>query len=94
VVAIFQPSRLTVTLFISSSGNEAEQGESIDAVQGAFKSALTEVDFDCGYSCVDSNNIQRSVDGTWRKRLYKRTDKINYEFGGYELAFASFELSS
>jgi len=23
---------------------------------------------------------------------YKRTDKINYEFGGYDLAFASFEL--
>jgi S-adenosylmethionine decarboxylase len=93
VVAIFQPSRLTLTLFISSRGNEAEQGESIEAVQHAFKLALTEADFDCGYSCVDSKNIQQSVDGNW-KRLYKRTDKINYEFGGYELAFASFELRS
>ena len=26
--------------------------------------------------------------------LYKRTDKINYEFGGYDLAFATFELRS
>lgn len=93
VVAIFQPARLTLTLFISSRGNEAEQGESIEAVQRAFKLALTEADFDCGYSCIDSNNIQQNVDGNW-KRLYKRTDKINYEFGGYELAFASFELRS
>ena len=93
VVAIFQPSRLTLTLFISSRGNEAEQGESIEAVQRAFKLALTEADFDGGYSCVDSNNIPRSADGNW-KRLYKRTDKINYEFGGYELAFASFETRS
>jgi len=93
VVAIFQPSRLTLTLFMSNRGNEAEQGESIEAVQRAFKLALTEADFDCGYSCVDSNDIQRTADGNW-KRLYKRTDKINYEFGGYELAFASFELRS
>jgi S-adenosylmethionine decarboxylase len=93
VVAIFQPSRLTLSLFISSRGNEAEQGESIEAVQRAFKLALTEVDFDCEYSCLDPDNIQRGVDGNW-KRLYKRTDKINYEFGGYELAFASFELRS
>ncbi|KAK7472621.1 spermidine resistance protein [Stygiomarasmius scandens] len=28
------------------------------------------------------------------KGTYKRTDKINYEFGGYDLAFASFELFS
>jgi S-adenosylmethionine decarboxylase len=24
-------------------------------------------------------------------KKYRRTDKINYEFGGYDLAFASFE---
>jgi len=82
---------LTLTLFISSRPNEAEQGENIEAVQRAFKLALTEAEFDCGYSCIDSDNISPSVNGNW-KRLYKRTDKINYEFGGYELAFASFEL--
>jgi S-adenosylmethionine decarboxylase len=93
VVAIFQPARLTFTLFISSKDNQGEEGESIEAVQSAFKLALTEADFSCEYPCVDSDDIQRSVGGN-SKRLYKRTDKINYEFGGYELAFASFELKS
>ncbi|KAJ7925152.1 S-adenosylmethionine decarboxylase [Mycena leptocephala] len=51
VVTIFQPGRLSLTLFISSEDNENDDGEK-----------------------------------------YKRTDKINYEFGGYDLAFASFEL--
>jgi len=88
VVTIFQPARLTLTLFISNGGNEAEQGESIEAIQRAFKRALTEADFGCGYPSVDSDNGQHRN----RKRLYKRTDKINYELGGYELAFASFEL--
>jgi len=72
VVAIFKPARLTLTLFISSKGTEAEQGESIESVQRAFKLALADPDLECAYSCV----------------------KINYEFGGYDLAFASFELKS
>jgi S-adenosylmethionine decarboxylase len=52
-------------------------------------------------SCVDqaSRPIEAPVDSAhraFREALtpngYKRTDKINYEFGGYDLAFASFEL--
>jgi S-adenosylmethionine decarboxylase len=81
VVNIFQPGRLSLTLFISSEDNENDQGESaIEAAQRAFKAAL----------------IPPPVDGTISVGTaipdYKRTDKINYEFGGYDLAFASFEL--
>ncbi|OCH93120.1 S-adenosylmethionine decarboxylase [Obba rivulosa] len=82
VVNIFQPGNLTLTLFISSKDNnsaEEEGGESaIEAAQRAFKAALTVPQ--------DSNGS-----GGFRG-VYKRTDKINYEFGGYDLAFASFEL--
>ncbi|KAI0371136.1 S-adenosylmethionine decarboxylase [Pilatotrama ljubarskyi] len=86
VVNIFRPGRLTLTLFISSKDNDAteeEEGESaIEAAQRAFKSALT-------LPAKRSEHGEGAFAG-----LYKRTDKINYEFGGYDLAFASFELRS
>jgi S-adenosylmethionine decarboxylase len=77
VVNIFEPSRITLTLFISSEDNDVSaEGESpIEAAQRAFKAALT--------SCGADSEIHG---------IYKRTDKINYEFGSYDLAFASFEL--
>jgi S-adenosylmethionine decarboxylase len=80
VVDIFQPGRLSLTLFISSSNiNNDEDGKTgADAAQRAFKSALTT-------PTTPRDPSQRAV-------LYKRTDKINYEFGGYDLAFASFEV--
>ncbi|KAF7315300.1 PPM-type phosphatase domain-containing protein [Mycena indigotica] len=72
VVAIFCPGRLSLTLFISSDDNEADNGDSaVEAAQRAFKAALMPEDAPV---------------------RYRRTDKINYEFGGYDLAFASFEL--
>jgi len=84
VVDIFQPGRLTLTLFISGEGNanaEEEGGDSaVEAAQRAFRAALT-------LPRPSSENQQQKFN-----RLYKRTDKINYEFGGYDLAFASFEL--
>lgn len=73
VVAVFQPSRLSVTLFISSEDDKDEN--SVEAAQKAFKAALTD-----------------NRTGQAGSRLYRRTDKINYEFGDYDLAFASFEL--
>jgi S-adenosylmethionine decarboxylase len=80
VVNIFRPARLTLTLFISSAGNdetEEEVGESaVEAAQRAFKAALT----------------SRVGDG--QTDTYKRSDKINYDFGDYDLAFASFELAT
>ncbi len=86
VVAIFRPERLTLSLFVSSGGNnEAEEvGESaIEAAQRTFKTALTSVNWTSRREAGDEYNV-----------VYKRTDKINYEFGDYDLAFASFELAS
>ena len=93
VVDIFCPGRLSLTLFISSSNNEdAEEldGESaIEAAQKAFKSAMM------GRRPLSGSSSGSDVEGSeWlrRGRRYRRTDKINYEFGGYDLAFATFEL--
>jgi S-adenosylmethionine decarboxylase len=91
VVNIFQPGRLTLTLFISSEDNanaEEEGGESaIESAQRAFKTALT--------SPKGVNGVHKAHHGNDEFRgVYRRTDKINYEFGGYDLAFASFELRS
>ncbi|CAA7259274.1 unnamed protein product [Cyclocybe aegerita] len=77
VVDIFEPGRITVTLFISSEDNDTGDESAVEAAQRAFKTALTEV------RCNKPDGLSR---------VYKRTDKINYEFGGYDLAFASFEL--
>ncbi|KAJ7262311.1 S-adenosylmethionine decarboxylase [Mycena haematopus] len=86
VVTIFQPSHLSLSLFISSEDNdndENEDGEStIEAAQRAFKTAL-----------IPPATGDKLSLGT-ELPVYKRTDKINYEFGGYDLAFASFELRS
>ena len=85
VVDIFRPARLSVTLFISSAGNdeaEEEAGESaIEAAQRAFKAALT-------------TNKSAFQDEARDVYTYTRTDKINYDFGDYDLAFASFELAT
>ncbi len=83
VVSIFRPARLTVTLFISNRDNGVTADiddicgvSPVEAAQRAFHVALT------------SQNSGASFGG----RAYRRTDKINYEFGGYDLAFSSFEL--
>jgi S-adenosylmethionine decarboxylase len=86
VVSIFRPGRLTLTLFASSAGNdetEEEEGSSaIEAAQRAFKTALTN-------GTIFTRNEGNGSDG-----VYSRTDKINYDFGDYDLAFASFELTA
>lgn len=94
VVNIFQPGRLTLTLFISSADNanaEEEGGESaIEAAQRAFKTALISPK---GINGVNGVRANGSGEAEFHG-IYKRTDKINYAFGGYDLAFASFELLS
>ena len=91
VVNIFQPGRLTLTLFISSADNsnaEEEDGESaVEAAQRAFKAALTYPGARGAKGWQAAGTEASGLSG-----LYRRTDKINYEFGGYDLAFATFEL--
>ncbi|TFL01535.1 S-adenosylmethionine decarboxylase [Pterulicium gracile] len=79
VVDIFHPGKLSLTLFISSSDNETADDEKESEVERAQRAFKRALSRD------------RTVEaGTGP---YRRTDKINYEFGGYDLAFASFELS-
>ena len=89
VVGIFRPARLTLTLFVSSAGNDEAEGEAgenaIEAAQRAFKTALTTA----GSSKLRGNAGNDGHDG-----VYVRTGKINYDFGDYDLAFASFELAA
>jgi S-adenosylmethionine decarboxylase len=82
VVSIFKPGKLSLTLFISNDHDDSTEEEdcAIEAAQRAFRAALT-------------THFQASPDDT-SPPVYKRTDKINYEFGAYDLAFATFELSS
>lgn len=93
VVDIFQPGRLSLTLFISNANNnnaeEDEDETAVEAAQRTFKSALTA---QRSVSCSSGGSV--TGDGSEQKdrMLYKRTDKINYQFGGYNLAFASFEF--
>ncbi|KAI0048314.1 S-adenosylmethionine decarboxylase [Auriscalpium vulgare] len=86
VVDIFRPGKLSLTLFISSASNdeaEEEEGETaVEAAQRAFKAALT------------SAGAGSAAESARLPCIYKRTDKINYEFGDYDLAFASFELKA
>ncbi len=77
VVAIFQPGRLTLTMFMSASTYHDARGDTeVEAAQKAFKAALR------GIECADRPG---------ETVRYNRTDKINYEFGTYDLAFATFE---
>ncbi|KAJ8522758.1 hypothetical protein ONZ45_g749 [Pleurotus djamor] len=81
VVRIFQPGRLSLTLFVSSEDNANEDGESaVEEAQKAFKAALT------------SHPLKDPLSSHGTSPAYRRTDKINYEFREYDLAFASFEL--
>jgi len=94
VVTIFKPGRLSLTLFTSSNGTDADRGDGAEAAQRAFKLALTDPGVTRDYSCPKSNGSLGQHTNGGGERVYKRTDKINYEFGGYDLAFASFELQA
>ena len=90
VVRIFEPGKLTLTLFVAADSSSADDLDAdaaddeaaVDAAQKAFKAALARV--------PPSKDACGAEGG--RAYAYKRTDKINYEFGGYDLAFATFEM--
>ncbi|TDL24205.1 S-adenosylmethionine decarboxylase [Rickenella mellea] len=94
VVRIFEPGKITLTLFVSSEDNsnaEEESGETaVDVAQRAFKAALVIPPLSLKNRTANPQlpNVSTSDSDV---RGYRRTDKINYEFGGYDLAFASFE---
>lgn len=84
VVSVFQPRRLSLTLFVSRCGPECDEN-AVEAAQKAFRNALTTK---LTSLVTDDTDVGNSIS----QQSYRRTDKINYEFGGYDLAFATFEL--
>lgn len=135
VVQIFQPGRLSLTLFVSapdsppaslesSRSNTPYASESESAMSSSI-SSLSSVEPDDAADCKETPRVapntaqlpaaaaafkldarapeedlfpegqveraQRAFYQALASRGYRRTDKINYEFGGYDLAFASFE---
>lgn len=138
VVQVFQPGRLSVTLFVSApnsrppspdstasntpyaSESESNMSSSISSLS-SVESAEAVADDDKAkdtprvaptvvapglvhaasilaldaphehFPVGDVESAQRAFLQALAARGYRRTDKINYEFGGYDLAFASFE---
>lgn len=90
VVRVFRPRRLTLTLFVSCMMDTPGEA-SVDDAHRAFARALGSLD---EISMSSGTNGTQAMNGRTKPKKYKRTDKINYEFGGYDLAFASFELRS
>jgi S-adenosylmethionine decarboxylase len=80
VVDIFRPGRISLTLFVSSEDNEeVEEERGVSAVEAAQRAFRAA--------------LTRAPEAIKSGRVYKRTDKINYEFGDYDLAFATFEVN-
>jgi S-adenosylmethionine decarboxylase len=83
VVQIFQPGHLSLTLFVTSPDDPPSlSGAANGLVNGNSQHAMVEAPVDSAH---------RAFKEALAPKGYKRTDKINYEFGGYDLAFASFE---
>lgn len=76
VVQIFQPGHLSLTLFVTSSTD-------MPPVDPHGDNAIVEAPVDSAH---------RAFEEALAPKGYKRSDKINYEFGGYDLAFASFQI--
>jgi len=80
VVNIFHPGHLTLTLFVSSDTNSHNSTTSIHFANSKEVEQPDSVEV-----------AQRAFRRALIPRGYCRTDKINYEFGDYDLAFATFQ---
>ncbi|KDQ21688.1 hypothetical protein BOTBODRAFT_168912 [Botryobasidium botryosum FD-172 SS1] len=78
VVGIFQPGHLSITLFVSADTSFSPDSDNNTNNGNGNDEATAE-------------SAQLAFFKAIVPAGYKRTDKINYEFGEYELAFASFE---
>jgi S-adenosylmethionine decarboxylase len=77
VVQIFQPGHLSLTLFVTSATDSPPSNGHGETT------AIAEAPVDSAHRAFREALVPKG---------YKRTDKINYEFGGYDLAFASFQI--
>ncbi|KAF8585943.1 S-adenosylmethionine decarboxylase [Ramaria rubella] len=87
VVQIFQPGHLSLTLFVTAS-------DDLPCVNGSAVNGSGHANGKVPHLPVEPavDSVHRAFKEALTPKGYKRTDKINYEFGGYDLAFASFEV--
>lgn len=86
VVNIFQPGHVSLTLFVSSPSSFASPSSALTEGGTNEKKAIAITP-----EAMDIEIAQRVFRRALIPRGYIRTDKINYEFGGYDLAFATFQ---
>lgn len=91
VVNIFQPGHISLTLFVSNSTPPTPQTLPVPLadVQDAANTSQLHHHYNEEPTAVEI--AQRAFRQALLPKGYKRTDKINYEFGGYDLAFATFQ---
>lgn len=85
VVDIFQPGRLSITLFISTDGPQVGGLPLVD--MSASTSTLGDIVIETEATRRAWMTFSRHLLGD----LYVRKDRIGYEFEGYDLVFACFE---
>lgn len=77
VVDIFQPNRLSITLFVSTPSGETSQSQT----GTGMALATSEVE----------NAAWKAFSADLLGKEFERKDRIGYEFDGYDLVFACFE---
>lgn len=82
VVDIFQPNRLSITLFISTPTPSADDPLSFDSAEVKTNGTKT--------AEVESQ-AWKAFRGDLLGKEFERKDRIGYEFVGYDLVFACFE---
>jgi S-adenosylmethionine decarboxylase len=83
VVAIFEPGRLSVTLFTSTS----RSGDGDESADPPTADTATDGTSTLNASILDAGSVLHALELPG----YRRTDRIAYEFEDYDLVFVSFD---
>ncbi|KAL9939800.1 hypothetical protein V8E36_001617 [Tilletia maclaganii] len=87
VVQIFQPGKMSITLFLSSSSSASDEAE--ETTTARLPAAPFAVTKAAQAAETNAMALDALVLGG-----YRRTDRILYEFEGYDLTFATFERAA
>ena len=83
VVRIFQPNRLSITLFVSTPANHTASAQSGDTNPNSNAEGHT-------MSVIEAR-AWKAFGSDLLGKEFERKDRIGYEFDGYDLVFACFE---
>lgn len=91
VVNIFQPGNISLTLFVSNSTPASPQTLPVPLAESQDAVHTSQLHHHYNEEPTSVEIAQRAFRQALLPKGYRRTDKINYEFGGYDLAFATFQ---